>query len=473
MNVPGSKESKWVVIWRKFALSALGIACPEILLSMAATQWVGARRCVRDLHSLDREGGRIDARGRAANGQEPPADIQQQPVDKREHQELSDCPKNAPSDGDSEREIFDMPMAFYADMGGFRLKLRDGESFPANARAITWLISEGLITQRLFEPLMIEDKNKVDILLRLITLTQICYFFVGVIARRAQNLFITTAELTTVSFIICSILTAFFWWHKPCDVLSPVIVDIDITAEELEKRFNPKAGYKWALTPLDWVTREEWWWSKVWWNYLNILRRLGVSFGSDTKPIDRIADTYQRPLPRTVQYTILVVTTGCFAVFFSAWHHQFPTEIELVFWRAVCITLVSILYIGLIISESSQAYDALQKRSQSWKWQSPTLPVSRWVGRSKPGRPPSSRSPKVEAILHRMRHFLEKIRNNSPDNDQSLRLPLKVIIPLYMMATLYWICRVFILLEDAIELRYLPKSAYATVDWQKFWPHLG
>ncbi|KAI4169926.1 MAG: hypothetical protein LQ343_005307 [Gyalolechia ehrenbergii] len=393
-------------------------------------------------------------------------------IEGQEHQRLEN-PQEPLSNDDNEREIFDMPMAFYADMGGFRLELRDGVSFPGNSRAIAWLVSQRLIKHRLFKPLMIEDKNKVDILLRLITLLQISYFLVTVIARCAQGLFITTAELTTASFIACSILAAFFWWHKPCDVLRPEPIKIDMSMEDLYKLTNPESTYRWEMTPLDWISREEWWWSKVWWNYVNILRGMGFSFGSDTKPIDRISDTYQGPLPRKEQYMLLVVTTGCFIIFFLAWNHDFPTRIELVFWRAVCTVLMSMLYVGLVISECIQAYPEMQQRSASWKWRSGSPSTTRWGNIPMPGCLSVLNSPKAKAITDRIDKVLEKIRNNSPNDDPSLRLPLKVILPMYFLGTVYWICRGYILIEDAIELRILPKSAYATVQWQNLWPHLG
>ncbi|KAL8937867.1 MAG: hypothetical protein Q9211_003466 [Gyalolechia sp. 1 TL-2023] len=320
---------------------------------------------------------------------------------------------------------------------------------------------------------MIEDKNKVDVLLRLTTLLQIVYFLINVIAICAQGLFITTAELITVSFIACSILAAFFWWHKPCDVLSPETIEIDVSTEDLYKLTNPESTYRWELTPLDWVSREEWWWAKVWWNYMHILRGMGFSFGSDTKLIDRISDTFQGPLPSREQYMLLVVTTGCFIIFFLAWNHDFPTRTESVFWRAVCTVLMSMLYVDLIISEFIQAYPELQKRTESWNLRSPSPSTTRWGKIRMPSCLSVLDSPKPKAVTDRIGKALEKIRNNSPNKDPSLRLPLRIILPMYFLAVVYWICRGYILVEDAIELRILPGSAYATVQWSSLWPHFG
>lgn len=438
MNMPGAKESKYLVLWRKFALTALGIACPEVILEMAAGQWVRARQCVRDFNSDDVEQPRSDTQDPQCMNTIEKANV---------------------------KEKWTMEMAFFADMGGFRLQTRNRDPFPIDARQLLYLVRNGYVQQPVFKPQMIDDKNKVDVLLRAIILCQISWFLVSVVGRWAQHLVVTTAELTTVSFIFCSAITEIFWWHKPADVVMAEIIKIDADVDDILKRASQPPD-AWKMTPLDFASREEWWWSKAWWNFLNILRKMHISFGSEGRPIDRIADSCQRVLPRREQYLLLAITTGCFAVFFIAWNDDFPTETERMFWRACCIIMMSLLYVGLAISECVQAYNVFQRRSQ--------------------GASPSSLTPRSGLLengwfkLERLRQFvkqldkaLNKVRNNSPDDDPELYVPLRVILPLYVMGFSYFFCRTFILIEDALELRSLPASAYASVDWEKFWPHIG
>lgn len=453
INMPGKRESRWVVLWRKVALTALGIMCPEIQLSMGASQWVGARRCVKDFASLSTAAG---------------------PVDDPEHQSTTN-PVASELEKEEKKEVIDMPKAFYIDMGGFRVKPKDGECFPVNGKEMYWLVKEGWVQQPLFKPSMVEDKNKVDPLLRVITILQISYFLVGVIGRWAQHLFVTTAELTTVSFIFCSVLGAGFWWHKPCDVVAPETIEIDKTLEDIAER-APR-DRRWQLTPLDFTSRDEWWWSKVWWNYLNILRRIGLNFGSEASEggaVDRIADSVQRPLPRLQQYMMLAVMAGCFAIFFLAWDHAFPTWIERTLWRIVCLLLIGTMVVGLAISEAAQAYEAVKKPIRSWSWNlSRTVPLTQQTERPKPARFRMARYPRAQAVAERIDRYFDGIRNNSLNGDPDLKLPLKVILPLYVLGVFYMFSRSYILIEDAIGLRQQPASAYATVEWQKFWPHLG
>ncbi|KAI4195820.1 MAG: hypothetical protein LQ350_006966 [Teloschistes chrysophthalmus] len=430
-----------MVVWRKFALTALGIACPEVILEMAAGQWVRARQCVRDFNSED---------------------FEQSQTHMQEHRHVK-------ATGEIRtKEVWTMEMAFFADMGGFRLRTRNCEPFPIDARQLLYLVRKGYVQQPVFKPRMIEDKNKVDVLLRAIILCQTSWFLVTVIGRWAQHLVVTTAELTTVSFIFCSTVTEIFWWHKPADVVMAEIIEIDVEISEIltSAGQDPNA---WRMTPLDFASREEWWWSKTWWNFLNILRKMHCSFGSEGRPIDRIADSCQRVLPRREQYLLLAITTGCFAIFSVAWHDDFPTETERMVWRGCCITMVSLLGIGLVISEVLQAYNLFQKGIQQ---ASPRLPTSQSDTLTY-GNWPNSKLKGIRKFIRRLDKSFDSIRNNSPDNDPQLYVPLRVILPLYVIGAIYWCCRTFILIEDAIGLRSLPTSAYASVSWEKFWPHLG
>ena len=73
----------------------------------------------------------------------------------------------------------------------------------------------------------------------------------------------------------------------------------------------------------------------------------------------------------------------------------------------------------------------------------------------------------------RLNGVLDCIRNNSVGKDPLLYVPLKIIIPMYLVGFFYCHARTYILIADIIELRSLPASAYATVNWQGFLPHLG
>ncbi|KAL8704726.1 MAG: hypothetical protein Q9201_002110 [Fulgogasparrea decipioides] len=440
MNMPGAKESKYRVLWRKFALTALGILCPEFNLEVAAGQWVRARQCVRDFNSEEIE--------------QPQINTQQQQQQQQQRTDTTEK-KNV-------KETWTMEMAFFADMGGFRLEAKNLDSFPIDARQLLYLVRRGYVQQPVFKPKMLDDKNKVDVFLRAIILCQISWFLVNIIARWAQHLVVTTAELTTVSFICCSAITEFFWWHKPADVVMAEIIKIDVDVDDILASEGQVLN-EWKMTPLDFVSREEWFVSKSWWNLMNLLRKAHISFGSEGRPIDRITDSYQRVLPRREQYFLLAITIACFAVFFGAWNDDFPTETERMFWRASCIILMSLICGCWVFIEFVQASSVFQEQNQR-TFPSPLASRSGLL---------ESRLKKLRQIVKQLDNALNNVRNNSPNNDELLTIPLRILLPLYMFAFSYVVCRMYILIEDVLELRSLPASAYASVAWQRFWPHLG
>ncbi|KAL8997848.1 MAG: hypothetical protein Q9188_006227 [Gyalolechia gomerana] len=447
LNMPGAKESKYTVLWRKFALSGLGILLPEVMAATAIGQWVRARQCVADFDDLEKEQIKVREQRPAGTIEGPSPAI------------------------DNPTEKWTMDMAFFADMGGFRLRTKNRDSFPLDAQQIYFLIRKGYVRQPVFRPQLIEDKNKVDVLLRTIILGQILWFLVGIIGRWAQHLFVTTWEITTVSFVLCSPVTFGFWWYKPADVVMAEYIDIDMDADDILK-LEGQEGTPWTFTPLDFVSRKEWWWSKTWWSYLNFLRALHFSFGSEGKPIDRIPDSLQRPLGQREVYWCLAMTTACFSVFFVAWNHDFPTRIEMLLWRMAAIAFMSITCITFVVAESLRIFNIAQARSESWRQRhTPSLPLQ--AERSSKSRFSIRDSGVIQRIIKRVNKAFDKLRNNSPDRDPQLELPLRLILPLYIIGIAYAACRGYILIADVIELRSLPASAYQSVEWSYYWPHLG
>lgn len=47
--------------------------------------------------------------------------------------------------------------------------------------------------------------------------------------REVQKLAITTLELTTLSFVVAMFATSFFWFKKPQDVSTPIIIKTPVT----------------------------------------------------------------------------------------------------------------------------------------------------------------------------------------------------------------------------------------------------
>ena len=421
LNVPGPKESKTGVLWRKLSFTALGILCPELIFELAFGQWLSARESLKSFNS---------------------ATVANRPAEDK----------------------WTMKEAFFADMGGFILHTRDQLPFPLDAKQLQYLVFKKHIELPILDRRMIEDKNKVDGLLRAITLCQITWFTVNVIGRWAQHLTVTTAELTTVSFVLCSIGTAICWWHKPADVTTAEVIESNISINDIlaAECLN---SYEWSRTPLDFVSRREWWWSKCFMNFVNILNHMHLTFGSNARPIDRIADSLQRELPNGAVCMCMGLTAAYFSIFFVGWNYDFPTPIERILWRAACVTMMVTASALTICSELVWSYPHLER----WFRQCFASTTFKIKGYENGSRQKDSES--GGRMRKKLNSVFDSIRNNSIGKDPLLYIPLKVILPMYITGFFYCHARTYILVADVIELRSLPASAYATVDWQKFWPH--
>lgn len=151
-------RTKGIQVPGALAQAVLGVLCPELMFSFAYGQWLQARQSVQDFN------------------QAAPADS---PVlHKRSKLErikgIFTC-TGLISESRSTRR-WTMKEAFFAEMGGFRLRTRNFATFPLDAKQVHYLVSNGHIKLPTLEERVMEEKNKADGLLRAITLCQILWF---------------------------------------------------------------------------------------------------------------------------------------------------------------------------------------------------------------------------------------------------------------------------------------------------------
>jgi hypothetical protein len=103
-----------------------------------------------------------------------------------------------------------MKHAFYANLGGFFLCTLDFKPIPLDAKQLLYLINCKYINYPVYTEKEIDDKNKMDVLIRFVSVIQILWFTVITIARAAEGLVITGLELTTAAFVFCSLGAIFY-----------------------------------------------------------------------------------------------------------------------------------------------------------------------------------------------------------------------------------------------------------------------
>lgn len=413
LNVPAPTDSRYQIFRRKVYVTTLCFLGPEFIFMLAFGQWISAHNSVQDFRA-------------------------------------------------SGFDKWTMRHAHFADMGGFILHTRDWKPFPVDAKQLHYLIMKGYVNypDRIDER-RISDKNKADGLLRTITLAQILWFSINICARAAQHLPITCFELTTASFIICSVATSMCWLYKPADMTTSEDVVTDFTIAEILVKAGETATGFYSRTPLDFISREEWPWSMYWSNWINILRNMHIVFGPRVLPVDRFENTLFLPISRRLNLLPLVITFCFCAVFCFGWNSTFPTWAEQILWRAACVAILLSFFAYYFVTEVVFCTYPALRRSLVAAFGSH---IHRKPCTTPPWALPGRFSQKTKLIA-------ACIRNNSVSQDRALTVPLKAILPMYCLGVIYCHARTYIYIADCIELRSLPPDAYSTVNWLNFIPH--
>ena len=425
LNVPPQGEKDWYRWRRKFYLTCLTLLAPEWMFQLSMGQWIAARRSVKRFH-------------------------------------------------DANHTDWTLKHAFFANMGGFLLQAKDSASiddkqesiawktFPLNAEQLFYLIEHGYVEYPTISKRLIKEKDKMDTVLRLLTLCQILWFIINVSARAAQHLTITCIELTTAAFIFSAVGIVFCWAHKPADLILPEIIRTDISIQKILTDAGDRAQKPYLRTPLDFVDYEEWSLSLYFQHCVNILRHMRIPFGPRILPVPAIENTFNLFLPDSILLVLLFLSLAYVALFFGAWNYSFPTDIEQTLWRAaVLITFSTIPIFWTTTQWCFQWYPSLRVRFN----------IAATDRLDLKDAPRNRRWPGHRPLAQGTRAFLGHFINNAVSKHEKLDVPLKALLPLYILGFLYCNARTYIFIADLIELRLLPSKAYDTVDWSSIIPH--
>lgn len=369
-----------------------------------------------------------------------------------------------------------MRHCFFVNMGGVHLQFRDREasgerSFPVNCSQLLYLTSHGHVNMPEISEEDIEDRNKSDGLARFITVVQSLWFTVDSLGRVAQGLFLTTLELTTLSFVFLMVACSICWWRKPMDILRPMIVRVDVDLSTVLREANAPATLH-GLTPLSFLNRREWFMSQFWAYFIYLARTMRLVPARNYKQaeatyfpsIDFPEIDFKWELPGA----ILVIFYSC--IFMAAWNFEFPTAIEHTLWRVSSITCLAYGVVGDATVGSHQ-YSSLIKRY--------LVTVKRWI--SNPFKPRISMKDQPHQVTQHSnavekrkekRWLLGWTRNILPYDDPEMAISLGWVILTTILCAAYVFSRAFILIEDFIGLRSLPASAYQTVNYGPYSPIL-
>ncbi|OAP54523.1 hypothetical protein AYL99_10971 [Fonsecaea erecta] len=331
--------------------------------------------------------------------------------------------------------------AFYANMGGFRLRDSTGQVYIVTAKHINHLVRKRYIDLPKITPLEINDRSKSDSLAKFLAIMQVSSLAVQVIARTIQNLETTALEITTLSFVVCTLGTFIAWYRKPYDVQTFVVLEMPgYAVEDIELEFVERGGKQRDLLK-EYITVHQT--SNVVdndgkllapYNKLTIiddgLPTFTASFTDvyghfwGRKPYDanRIRNDRLPVMEKPVTIVCAITTLAYAGLHIAAWNLPLATDIERLLWRISSIVLISCVVVWFFMDHFG------------------------------------------EYLAHR------KVKKGKATDGVIVpwwRIPASIAV-----TVVYALCRLYLLAESFAALRWLPKSAYEQVDWGKWLPHI-
>jgi hypothetical protein len=113
---------------------------------------------------------------------------------------------------------------FFLEMGGFVVQTGPETKKYFHPWDLLQLLQEGKVEMPDLEDKDVDDRSKANWFTKSISLIQICWFLLQLLARAIEHLPITTLELYTLGIVLCAILIYGSYWHKPFDVQRPVVL---------------------------------------------------------------------------------------------------------------------------------------------------------------------------------------------------------------------------------------------------------
>ena len=325
---------------------------------------------------------------------------------------------------------------FYAEMGGYRVMSGDGDRqlYIFRVKELIWLTENGVLTIPEVTLDELHDKSNADWLVKGIALAQSAWFMLQICARVNQKLPITTLELATVAFIGCTGMMYFFWWNKPMDLetFTPIL-DPGLTSAQLCRLARSicllHKVSEWYRPPPKEAHDQSWDW--FWFEKPMVLKRLQVISRGDEVSADLrviVEDNFTAHARVTSWYMpavneshssewgpwdhicVFLIGTMFNGIHCAAWKFHFPTPIESLLWKLSVCVMLGVIYLWVPIAGIT-----------CW------LPNRGWL--------------------------------------KSL---------LYWFATLlYFLARMYLLVEVFFGMRALEPAIYLTVEWTQYIPHAG
>ena len=201
--------------------------------------------------------------------------------------------------------------SFFLFMGGFKLQSQDGKICRLDKSSVERLHKVDVEPPFRMPELSrqeIEDHGRVDSLAKAIVRGQLGWMMMQIIARAAERLPVSQLEVMALGYVALAILCNCFWWHKPFDARTPIVILFDI-----DEYLSPANASSWA-------------------------RRKGNN-AEDARWDKSSNGSYTYGLTGILSISIAGAVFG--SINCIGWNFSFASRAELILWRtcSICITL--------------------------------------------------------------------------------------------------------------------------------------
>ncbi|KAK7024468.1 hypothetical protein VNI00_016265 [Paramarasmius palmivorus] len=297
---------------------------------------------------------------------------------------------------------------------------------------LEFLVAKGYITLTEDE---IKDKSHADVITKSIAVIQTIWFIMQVIARAVEGLAITELEIVTVGFAILNFGTYFLWWNKPLRVRHPVRV----YWRQMEKLgggdINGGKGAIWRTcceggsAIVEYIYAPHFFFEiegpdnklfrllllPLWtlWHIFFVCLGILQDIDDSNVAIPISSRLHDDPLHLYIAVYGIAALFG--AIHCIPWFFQFPTHTEQLLWRISAVAVAV--------------------------------------------------APVAMGFLH---GYIKKLFPSAP---KWVQVTVLIIMPILSFA--YAVFRIILLVIAFTALRDLSPSAYQTVQWTTFIPHIG
>ncbi|KAF8998949.1 hypothetical protein BDQ17DRAFT_1247029 [Cyathus striatus] len=424
-NVPDPEEEDWKAFWRKLKIMYASLMAPELVLTWAVRQFLGARRIFNMYKSPGRN--------------------------------------------------WTINHAQFLQMGGFHSCSADHKGVISPMR-FDALLREGKITFPNIKKEEIQDKSKADGLSKIILIIQTLWFVIQCIGRHAQGLALTQQEVATLAVISSTFMLCIIWWHKPLDVQHPIYLDIapkmmsveyswvietatvtgdikDVESSGIDCLAAFRCFIQWVLHPLKTLYGTLRSIKEVVYEALVVsLRTVGL-----LKTIVNVFLIWPIlvPLSDMVTNTTKIVYTRRVSTYYAA-DEPHPDMLVNVLIKQSSISSLGGAVLGLVhcISWGSQFPTTVERNL--WRISALVLAASA----------------ALVCLWYVIGHTIHIMTSTKPYTEVSMVIALVAVIPVTITVGIYVVARYYLIFEAFFALRSLPPSALETVQWSNFIPHI-